>query len=210
MQAGGSDVGLKLHPTWQDQEPSFARHNSNGKLRYSWVVDLGPFKLGRSASQSIACSTTWPRRRSRPPSFWNSSTSRASTPKAISKRLWSVTWRPFSWSWEATSASWGGRSVCALDAVGTGWPFCSFTGACNVSSYRPCRFGTRTGDLATGLATTQILTTIAVRRNSSGDCDAGTAHQDSQTEALRLNETTSTNIPLATRVIAGPAGRLKW
>ena len=26
-------------------------HNSNGKLRYSWAVDLGPFKLGRIATR---------------------------------------------------------------------------------------------------------------------------------------------------------------
>ena len=33
---------------------SSGRHNSNGKLRYSWVVDLGPFKLGRIARQQRA------------------------------------------------------------------------------------------------------------------------------------------------------------
>ena len=30
---------------------SSGRHNSNGKLRYSWEVDLGPFKLGRITRQ---------------------------------------------------------------------------------------------------------------------------------------------------------------
>ena len=29
-----------LHLTGQNQEPSYARHKSNGKLRYSWAVDL--------------------------------------------------------------------------------------------------------------------------------------------------------------------------
>ncbi len=31
--------------------PLSVRHNSNGKLRYSWAVDLGPFKLRRIARQ---------------------------------------------------------------------------------------------------------------------------------------------------------------
>ena len=34
--------------------------------------------------------------------------------------------------------------------------------------------------------------------------------QDSQTGTLRLNKIASTNIPLATRVMAGPAVKLKW
>ena len=29
-----------LHLTGQNQEPSSVRHNSNGKLRYSWAVDV--------------------------------------------------------------------------------------------------------------------------------------------------------------------------
>ena len=32
-------------------ETSSARHNSNGKTRYSWAVDLGPFKQGRIGRQ---------------------------------------------------------------------------------------------------------------------------------------------------------------
>ena len=34
------------HQTGQNQEPSFDGLNNNGKLRYSWAVDLGPFKPG--------------------------------------------------------------------------------------------------------------------------------------------------------------------
>ena len=29
-----------VHQTRQNQEPSWVGHNSNGKLRYSWAVDL--------------------------------------------------------------------------------------------------------------------------------------------------------------------------
>ena len=36
---------VQAHLTGQNQEPSFERHNSNGKLHYSWAVDLGQFKL---------------------------------------------------------------------------------------------------------------------------------------------------------------------
>jgi len=39
---------------------------------------------------------------------------------------------------------------------------------------------------------------------------SGFREEDSQARAFRLKETTSTNIPLATRVMAGPAGKLKW
>ena len=39
---------------------------------------------------------------------------------------------------------------------------------------------------------------------------SGFREEDSQAGAFRLKETTSTNIPLATRVMAGPAGKLKW
>ena len=31
----------------QTLEPSFDGHNRHGNLRYSWAVDLGPFKPGR-------------------------------------------------------------------------------------------------------------------------------------------------------------------
>jgi len=39
---------------------------------------------------------------------------------------------------------------------------------------------------------------------------SGFREEDVQTGALRLNATASANIALATRVMAGPAGRLKW
>ena len=35
-------VSVQTLESVQTQEPSFDRHNSNGKLRYSWAVDLGP------------------------------------------------------------------------------------------------------------------------------------------------------------------------
>ena len=38
-------------PDLTKSRTSFVRHNSNGKLRYSWAVDLGPFKPGRNARQ---------------------------------------------------------------------------------------------------------------------------------------------------------------
>ena len=38
---------------------------------------------------------------------------------------------------------------------------------------------------------------------------SGFREEDYQAGAFRLKETTSTNIPLATRVMAGPAGKLK-
>ena len=37
----------EVHPTGQNQEPSFDGHNRHGNLRYAWAVDLGPFKPGR-------------------------------------------------------------------------------------------------------------------------------------------------------------------
>ena len=38
-------------PTHLSKRSSSDGHNSNGKLRYSWAVDLGPFKLGRIARE---------------------------------------------------------------------------------------------------------------------------------------------------------------
>ena len=70
-----------------------------------------------------------PSRRSRTPSSWSSSTSRTNTPRATLKSRWSAIRRPSSWSWEATSASWAGRGVCAPAASGAAWTCCSFTGA---------------------------------------------------------------------------------
>ena len=46
-------IPIESEPTKDDSvtvrnfTPSSGRHNSNGKLRYSWAVDLGPFKPGR-------------------------------------------------------------------------------------------------------------------------------------------------------------------
>ena len=42
-------VGAEIvHHTGQNQEPSLDGLNSNGKLRYSWAVELGTFKeVGR-------------------------------------------------------------------------------------------------------------------------------------------------------------------
>ena len=37
--------------TAQNQEPSFDGHNRHANLRYSWAVDLGPFKRVRVARQ---------------------------------------------------------------------------------------------------------------------------------------------------------------
>ena len=44
-------VSVQTLESVQTQEPSFDGHNRHGKLRYSWAVDLGPFKLGRNARQ---------------------------------------------------------------------------------------------------------------------------------------------------------------
>ena len=48
-------IPIESEPTTEDSvqtlESSSGRHNSNGKLRYSWEVDLGPFKLGRITRQ---------------------------------------------------------------------------------------------------------------------------------------------------------------
>ena len=50
-------IPIESEPTKEDFvtvrnfTPSSGRHNSNGKLRYSWEVDLGPFKLGRITRQ---------------------------------------------------------------------------------------------------------------------------------------------------------------
>ena len=50
-------IPIENEPTEDDSvvattfTPSSGRHNSNGKLRYSWEVDLGPFKLGRITRQ---------------------------------------------------------------------------------------------------------------------------------------------------------------
>ncbi len=55
------------------------------------------------------------------------------------------------------------------------------------------------------------LLPISMRIKSSGTLMTSCfREQDSQSEVLRLNEATSTNIPLAIRVMAGPAGKLKW
>ena len=42
-----TEHSVQTPETVQTVEPSFDGHNSNGKLRYSWEVDLGPFKPGR-------------------------------------------------------------------------------------------------------------------------------------------------------------------
>ena len=48
-------IPIENEPTTDDSVtvrnliPSSGRHNSYGKLRYSWEVELGPFKLGRIA-----------------------------------------------------------------------------------------------------------------------------------------------------------------
>ena len=50
-------VPIESEPTTKDSvtatslTPSFDGYNRHGKLRYSWAVDLGPFKLGRIARQ---------------------------------------------------------------------------------------------------------------------------------------------------------------
>ena len=50
-------IPIENEPTTDDSvtvrnfTPSSGRHNSYGKLRYSWEVDLGPFKLGRITRQ---------------------------------------------------------------------------------------------------------------------------------------------------------------
>ena len=49
--------------------------------------------------------------------------------RATLRRRLSNTWRPSSWSWETTSASWAGRGACASAANGTGLTCCSFTAA---------------------------------------------------------------------------------
>ena len=36
---------LYAHPTGRNQEPSFGGLNRHGKLKYSWAVGLGPFKI---------------------------------------------------------------------------------------------------------------------------------------------------------------------
>ena len=47
-------VSVRTLESVQNLEPSSDGHNRHGKLRYSWAVDLGPFKLGRIARQQRA------------------------------------------------------------------------------------------------------------------------------------------------------------
>ena len=47
-------LSVQTLATVQTLEPSSDGHNGNGKLRYSWAVGLGPFKLGRIARQQPA------------------------------------------------------------------------------------------------------------------------------------------------------------
>ena len=50
-------IPIENEPTTDDSvtvrnfTPSSARRNRHGKLKYSWAVGLGPFKLGRIAGQ---------------------------------------------------------------------------------------------------------------------------------------------------------------
>ena len=44
----------RIRQTGQNQELSFDGLNRHEKLKYSWAVDLGPFKLGRIARQQRA------------------------------------------------------------------------------------------------------------------------------------------------------------
>ena len=41
------------------REPSFDGLNRHGKLKYSWAVDLGPFKLGRIAKPESTEGRPW-------------------------------------------------------------------------------------------------------------------------------------------------------
>ena len=70
-----------------------------------------------------------PNQQIKDPSSSNSLTSRTSIQRATWKRRLSNTWRPSSWNWEMTSASWAGRGGCAWAVNGTGWTCCSFTAA---------------------------------------------------------------------------------
>ena len=44
-------VSIQILANVQTLEPSFDGHNRHGNLRYSWAVDLGPFKRVRIARQ---------------------------------------------------------------------------------------------------------------------------------------------------------------
>ena len=44
----------EVNQTGQHREPSFDGLNRHGKLKYSWVVGLGPFKPGQIVRQLCA------------------------------------------------------------------------------------------------------------------------------------------------------------